>query len=180
MQWGGTRYPWSQWRIILLFVTFGILIVVWIIIQFWKGDSATVPPRLLAKRSIASAAWFAFSMGSSFLVLIFYLPVWFQAVKGSSPLESGIRNLPLILGFVIFSIISGIIVTAIGYCEPPRSLSFGNVLIGLDMPFMVAASLFSTVGIGLLITLKPDSGSAAWLGYQAIVCNEKQSPRLNE
>ena len=38
------------------------------------------------------------------------------------------------------------------------------------MPFMVAASVFSTVGVGLMTTFKPDTGHAAWIGYQAMVC----------
>jgi hypothetical protein len=117
LQWGGTTYAWSNWRIILLFVFFGVLIATWILIQFWKGDSGTVPPRMLAKPSIAGASWFAFTMGSSFLILIYYLPIWFQAVKGASAVESSIMSLPLILGLNLVSIVSGIAVTLVGYCE---------------------------------------------------------------
>lgn len=117
LQWGGTTHPWSNWRIILLLVLFGVLFCVWLRIQFWKGDTATVPPRLLKNRSIAAASWYIFSLGSYFLVLIYYLPIWFQAVKGTTAVNSGIRNLPLILGLVIVSIMSGIGVTIIGYCN---------------------------------------------------------------
>lgn len=42
LQWGGTKYEWNSWRIILLFVFFGILIGVFIFIQFWKSETATV------------------------------------------------------------------------------------------------------------------------------------------
>ena len=48
--------------------------------------------------------------------MVYYLPVWFQGVLGVSAVESGIRNLPLILGLVLFSIISGIGVSVLGYC----------------------------------------------------------------
>jgi len=44
LQWGGTKYPWSDGRIIALFVVFGVLISIFISIQFWKQDSATVSP----------------------------------------------------------------------------------------------------------------------------------------
>tara|TARA_R110002060_G_scaffold75337_1_gene84973 strand:- start:1786 stop:2130 length:345 start_codon:yes stop_codon:yes gene_type:complete len=33
LQWGGTKYPWGNWRIILLFVLFGVLIGAFIAIQ---------------------------------------------------------------------------------------------------------------------------------------------------
>ena len=95
LQWGGTQYAWGSWRIILLFVLFGLLISAFIGIQFWKQDSATIPPRVIKKRSVWSAAYFAFALGAFFLLLVFYLPIWFQAVKGASAVKSGIMNLPL-------------------------------------------------------------------------------------
>jgi hypothetical protein len=96
LQWGGSKYPWSSWRIILLFVIFGILISIFIGIQFWKGDNATVPFRIIKQRSMASACWFALCVGGSFFVFVFYLPIWFQAIKNVSATKSGIMNLPMI------------------------------------------------------------------------------------
>lgn len=117
LQWGGTAYTWSNWRLILCLVLFGILMPIWVVIQFWKSEKATVPPRIVSQRSVAGAAWYMFFLGSFFLILIYYLPIWLQAVKRVSAVESGIRSLPLILGLVIVSIISGIGVTVTGYCE---------------------------------------------------------------
>ena len=41
LQWGGTKYPWSDGRIIALFVLFGVLLIIFIGVQFWKGENAT-------------------------------------------------------------------------------------------------------------------------------------------
>ena len=68
LQWGGSKYAWKNGRIIALFVIFGILIIPFIIIQFIVGDKATLPPRIVKQRSVAFATWYAFSMGSTFLV----------------------------------------------------------------------------------------------------------------
>lgn len=101
----------------MLFILFGLLIAGFIGIQFWKQDQATVPPRIIKQRSVWSAAYFSFALGSFFLLLIYFLPIWFQAVKGASAIKSGIMNLPMILILVIVSVISGITVTVIGYCK---------------------------------------------------------------
>ncbi len=117
LQWGGTKYDWNSWRIILLFVFFGILVSIFIFIQFWKQETATIPPKVMKMRSMWSAAYFSFALGSFFLLLVYFLPIWFQAVKGASAVKSGIMNLPMILTLVIVSICSGIGVTVVGYCK---------------------------------------------------------------
>ena len=152
LQWGGTEHAWGSWRIILLFVLFGLLIAAFIAIQFWKQDSATIPPRVMKMRSVWAAAYYAFALGAFFLLLVYYLPIWFQAVKGASAVKSGIMNLPLILGLVIVSIVGGVIVTVFGQYAP----------------LMLASSIIMAIGAGLLTTLKPDSGHAKWIGYQAL------------
>lgn len=78
---------------------------------------------LVKNRSIASAAFFAFAFGSAFFLLVYYLPIWFQAVKGASAVKSGIMNLPMVLTLVISSILSGIAVTLIGYCKFPNIIT---------------------------------------------------------
>ena len=108
----------SLGKIIALFVIFGLLAIGFGVVQVWKQDNATVPPRVLKKRSIAFATWFVFCLGASFFVLIYYIPIWFQAIKGVSAVESGIRNLPMILGLVIISILTGIGTTLLGYYTP--------------------------------------------------------------
>ena len=88
LQWGGTKYEWQNGRIIALFVVFGVLIIAFVAIQFWRQESATVPPRILKQRSMWSASWFAFCLGAYFFLLIYYLPIWFQSTKGSSSFPS--------------------------------------------------------------------------------------------
>jgi hypothetical protein len=59
---------------------------------------------------------------------VYYLPIWFQAVKGASAVKSGIMNIPMVLSLVIVSIIAGIAVTTIGYCESKIVLKISNSL----------------------------------------------------
>jgi len=82
----------------------------------------------MKNRSMAAACWYTFFFGAFFLALIYFLPIWFQAVKGASAFKSGIMNLPMILTLVIVSIIGGIGVTVVGYCQyiPRHSYSFTN------------------------------------------------------
>lgn len=118
LQWGGSQYAWRNGRIIALFVLFGVLIITFIVLQFVQGDRATLPPRIMKQRSVAFGSWYSLTIGAGFFVLIFYLPIWFQAIKGVSAVQSGINNLPMILGVVILSIVAGGLVTVLGYYTP--------------------------------------------------------------
>ena len=152
LQWGGSKYPWSSWRVILCLVFFGILTIVWLGIQYYMGDNATVPLRIIKQRSVASAAFFAFALGGAFFTLIYWVPIWFQAIKGVSAFKSGIMCLPMVLSLVIANIASGIGTSAIGYYTP----------------FYYASVIFSAVGAGLLTTWKTNTNHSEWIGYQCI------------
>lgn len=84
--------------------------------------------------------------------VVYYIPIWFQAIKGVSAVESGIRNIPMILGLVVFSIITGIIITLQGYYTP----------------WVILSSVLMATGAGLLSTFKIGTGHAMWIGYQVI------------
>lgn len=71
--WGGSKYPWNDGRIIALFVVSGVLLLGFVAIQKWKGDQATVPPRVLLNRNVAACAWYSACLGGSFFILIYYV-----------------------------------------------------------------------------------------------------------
>ncbi|THC87920.1 hypothetical protein EYZ11_012633 [Aspergillus tanneri] len=71
LQLGGTKYSWSSGRIIALFSLFGVLTTAFIAVQVWEQETASVPPRIVKIR------------GGSMMVIIYYLPIWFQASKVS-------------------------------------------------------------------------------------------------
>ncbi|KAF3916666.1 hypothetical protein ABW20_dc0105089 [Dactylellina cionopaga] len=152
LQWGGSKYPWGNGRIIALLVIAVLLLSCFVAIQIWKGDKATVPPRILMQRSVGSGAWFAAMLGSAFFVMVYFVPIWFQAIKSVSATKSGIMNLPMILTLVIMSIVAGGSVTAMGYYNP----------------FVIGSAILGTIGAGLMSTWEVDTAHPAWIGYQAL------------
>ncbi|KAF2396144.1 MFS transporter [Trichodelitschia bisporula] len=152
LQWGGSKYPWSSGRIIALIVLFALLIIGFLIIQFFQGEKATIPFRLIRNRDVWGASVFGFSLGAAFFAVIYYLPIWFQAVKGASAVHSSIMNLPLILGVTIFSACTGVLVSITRHY----------------IPFMFASAVLMAIGAGLLTTFETNTGHSKWIGYQAI------------
>lgn len=111
-----------------------------------------VPPRIAKQRSMAFGSLFSFCIGAAFFILVYYLPIWFQAIKNTSTTQSGIDTLPLILAQAIGTVIAGILTTRIGHY----------------MPFVIMSVIFLSVGGGLITTVHVDTPAHTWIGYQII------------
>lgn len=83
---------------------------------------------------------------------IYYLPFYFQAVKGTSAEGSGIRTIPYMVSITLASIMVGGFVT----------------VVGLYVPFTWFGSAIFTVGAGMIYSLKVNSSAGQWIGYQIL------------
>jgi hypothetical protein len=95
---------------------------------------------------------YIFFVFGAMITVIYYLPLWFQAIKAVSATQSGIRTLPLVLSLVVGSIFAGTMTTKFGCYNP----------------FLIACSVLMSFGAGLLMTLKVDSSEGEWIGYQIL------------
>lgn len=73
LQWGGTEYAWGSATVIGLFCGFAGLIAVFVGVQLWQGDNATLPPRFFKNRDLVLAMVFSFVFGAAFFPLVYYL-----------------------------------------------------------------------------------------------------------
>ncbi|RFU24719.1 hypothetical protein B7463_g11622, partial [Scytalidium lignicola] len=152
VQWGGNTFPWNNSRIIGLFVGAGCLLILFVYSQIRLGDKATLPPRILKQRTVGAASAYVFFFGAGIFAMMYYLPLYLQSVKDSSPTKSGIQILPLMLSTVLTSILAGIYVTLVGYYTP----------------LIILSSALMTIGAGLITTFNIDTVFGKWFGYQVI------------
>lgn len=147
LQWGGVKYGWFSGRIVLLLFAFALTGIAWIFVQYKRGENATLPGRIVKMRSVAAGAIYSFLMGASFYSLLYYVAVWFQAVKGKSAISSGISSLPMILGLSIGMLIAGQTSQYVNYVPP----------------YMIISIIMASVGSGLFLTWTPHTSQAAWI-----------------
>ncbi|KAF2735808.1 MFS general substrate transporter [Polyplosphaeria fusca] len=152
LQLAGTSYAWSSGRIIALMVVFGILFLAFVITELKMGDSATVPSHLATRRNVAAASLFGFFNYAQFFILIYFLPIYFQAVKGTTAKQSGIDTIPLIMANNIASLLAGFLTT----------------LFGTYVQYFYACSVLASIGAGLITTLQVHTPSPNWIGYQVL------------
>ncbi|WDK15626.1 major facilitator superfamily transporter [Colletotrichum graminicola] len=152
LQWGGIKYAWNAPRSVILMVLAAVLLLVFVAIQVLLPETATVPPRIIKQRSIFFSAWISFFFGGQLMIFLYFIPIYLQAIKGFSAIESGIRILPLILSITIFGAISGTVTTRIGYYNP----------------VLILGACIMAIGGGLLTTLRVKTEERQWSGYQVI------------
>jgi MFS family permease len=136
--WAGSKYAWNSRVIIGLLVAFGALLGLFGLDQWKKGESAILPPRILCNRSVLSGFVFTFFTNSATMVILYYLPTYFQVVRGSTAAQSGYYQIPAIAGDMI-----GVTLQ-----------STGVTLIGYYTPFMWAGTILMPLLAGLLTTIK--------------------------
>ncbi|CRK40095.1 hypothetical protein BN1708_016772, partial [Verticillium longisporum] len=152
MAWGGNKYKWNAPTTVGLFVCFAGLLVLFGVVQLRKGPNGTLPPWLFRNRNVVCAMLFAFCFGGAFFPLIYYLSLYFQAVQGVSAVQAGIKILPLLLSVVLSSIVSGALISWLGYYS------------AVTLPCL---ALF-VAGAGALTTLDVGTGLPEWFGFQVL------------
>lgn len=152
LEFGGVTYPWDSAKVICLIV-FGIFVACLFLINEWKfARYPLMPLRLFNNRSTVAALGVCAFHGFAFMGVTYYLPLYFQAVLGATPLLSGVYVLPLALSLSFVSALTGVFIKKTGKYLPP--IWFGMSIL--------------TVGCALFVDLPINANWAKIIIYQII------------
>ena len=68
LQWAGDIYSWFSGQVMTLLFASGILLTIWILIQYTRDERAMVPIRLIKLRSVTAGIFYGFCAGGVFLL----------------------------------------------------------------------------------------------------------------
>lgn len=104
--WGGNTYAWTSQQIVSL-LTAGVALAAGFV--WWEGRAREpiIPMRLFRNDIFTVSVILSLLSGIAMFAAILYIPLYQQTVRGYSPTKSGLLMLPLMLGLLIASIISG-------------------------------------------------------------------------
>ncbi|KAF5718237.1 major facilitator superfamily transporter [Fusarium mundagurra] len=152
LSWAGTVYQWSSGQVIGPLVTFCVLLGLFVWNQVRRGDAAALPPRIMKHRCVIAGFIFIFCVNSTGVVLEYYLPTYYQLVRGYTPVKSGYMMLPIIIAATVGSLIHGAGTSAFGYYTP----------------FMLFASIIMPIAAGLITTFEIDTSFEKLIAYSAL------------
>jgi hypothetical protein len=152
LEFGGVTYPWGSAKVICLIV-FGIVVALLFILNEWKfARYPVMPMRIFKYRNNLASLGVCFCHGFVFIAGTYYLPLYFQAVLGATPLLSGVYLLPFALSLSFTSGATGVFIKKTGKYLPP-------IYFGL---------FFMTLGFGLFIDLGPNPQWAKIILFQIV------------
>jgi EmrB/QacA subfamily drug resistance transporter len=159
---GGQSYPWSSFRVIVPTVlgAFG-----WVLFGFHQASSfvkePTMPPRIFSNRTAVTGYVLVFVSCMLLEWIVYYLPYYFQTLKGSSPLSSSAQVLAFNVFLVPSAAINGGIMQKTGKYRILHWIGFGFLALGTGLFSTMDAStstvkwvfwqLFASYGLGCLI-----------------------------
>ncbi|KAI7201504.1 putative MFS transporter [Hortaea werneckii] len=114
LTWGGIMYPWNSWRTISP-IGFGITGL--IILSYHEKFVAIEPVirTVVFRNRTTNIAYATTAMhGMTLWCLLYYQPLYFEGVRGFSPIISGVALFPATFTVAPMAIISGIIITKFG------------------------------------------------------------------
>jgi EmrB/QacA subfamily drug resistance transporter len=141
----GNTEGWGSATIVGLFVVAAVLLVAFVAVERHQ-ERPMFDLSLLRKPTFVGASLVAFCLSASMFSMFLYLTLYMQNVLGYSPLEAGLRFLPITLVSFVCAALSG------------------NLTERVPVRFLMGAGL-GLVGVGLLLMsgLDADSGWTALL-----------------
>ncbi|MFE4948928.1 MDR family MFS transporter [Leifsonia sp. NPDC056665] len=111
----GREWGWGSAGSIACYVIGAVGIIAFILIERAMKDDALIPLKLFRSSTFSMATVIGVLVGFGMFGAMLTLPLYLQIVLGSTPTESGLQLLPMILGLMISSIASGQIISRTGH-----------------------------------------------------------------
>jgi hypothetical protein len=147
LSWGGVMYDWSSWRTLvpLLIGVAGLLAFAYYEYRF--ASHPIIPHTIFQNRTSVVSMIGSVLQGLILWCTLYYLPLYYEAVKGYSPIVSGVALFPETFTVAPSAIIVGFVVTYTGKYR-------WAIWLGWTV---------STIGLGLLCIIKPDTSIVGWI-----------------
>ncbi|KAI9010186.1 major facilitator superfamily domain-containing protein [Hyaloraphidium curvatum] len=161
LEWGGRTYPWNSPIVLSCLIVGIIFFPIFALVEIKVAKDPIIPMQLFSSRNYVGAVIAAFFHGGVLFSLSFYLPLWFQVVRGQSATLAGVLTIPFMISVVCLSISSGLFMSKTGIYVPIAQ--GGAVLMTIGLPLIaiwtlssptyqeVLTQILTGIGVGALL-----------------------------
>lgn len=153
LNWGAeAKFAWDSAVILTLLIVGAAIGILFLLYEAKSAQRPIIPLRLFGTFSLAITYLQVFIQGFVFLGLLFFLPLYFQAVNGASAVQSGIDLLPYVIVGSGSAVIVGLLMSRWGTYKEFIVIGWavGVISAGLLITFDERTSRGKVIGILLL------------------------------
>jgi EmrB/QacA subfamily drug resistance transporter len=129
---GGTTWPWGSGQTLLVGALAVVLLGLFGAVER-RAPEPVVPPTLIRNRVFAVGGTLSLIVGFALFGSVTFLPLYFQTVDAATPTGAGLRLLPMIVGLLVTSILSGQLIARRGRYRVFPIFGTGVMVIGLTL-----------------------------------------------
>lgn len=160
--WAGTQYDWGSWQIVGLFIFSAVMLLIFFLIEL-RAAEPIISPRLFNNSIFLVSVIATFLISAGMFGAILYLPLFVQGVLGNSATNSGVVLTPMMIGFIISSIVGGQLLSRTGRYKILAMCGFIVAAIGMFLLSRMSVStsegevvrdmIITGLGIGVMMSL---------------------------
>ncbi|MCW3021747.1 MAG: transporter [Conexibacter sp.] len=162
----GNAWGWGSGRVVALLATAVVGLTAFAVVEH-RSTNPMVDFQFFRSRSFLGANVVAFIVSFAMLATFFFLALYLQNVRGYSPLQAGVRFLPMTAVIIVGGPIAGRLSDKIG----PRPLMATGLLLNaislfwqghlrVDTPYVTLLGAFVLMGFGMGLVMSPMSTAA--------------------
>ncbi|TAJ48731.1 MAG: DHA2 family efflux MFS transporter permease subunit [Herbiconiux sp.] len=157
----GREWGWGSAGAIACYVIAPIGLIFFILIERYMGDDAIIPLKLFRSPTFSMATILGVLVGFGMFGAMMTIPNYLQIAAGATPTEAGLMMIPMVLGLMISSIVSGQIISRTGRYKIFPVIGTGLLaasffyltFVSADKPiwYVLIGMLFIGLGLGQLM-----------------------------
>lgn len=151
--WAGTKYAWGSPQIIGLFAFTAVSLALFLFVET-RAKSPVLPLSLFRNSIVTVSNTVGFMINAGMMGAIMYMPFLTQGVLGVSPTVSGYVTMPLMVGMMITSTLTGQMMTKTGKYKNYALIGIAVMVLGMVLmhfthSILLAATSMVVFGFGL-------------------------------
>jgi EmrB/QacA subfamily drug resistance transporter len=159
----GRAWGWASGRSVTCYAVGAVGVLLFFLAERSMGDEALIPLRLFHDRTVSVSTIANVVIGMGMFGGISVLPLYLQIVKGASPTVAGLQLLPLTLGIMSGSVVSGQLISRTGRYKVFPMIGTSLMLLALiafsqvtaDTPLWQTMIVMLVFGYGLGNNMQP-------------------------
>ena len=144
---GGVSYAWDSWRTLVPLLIGVAGLILFVIFEEYVAEEPLIRLDVFKNRTAAASYFETTIHGLILWCVLYYLPLYYEAVKGETPILSGISLFPQTFTVAPMAVVTGFTITKLGYYR--WAIWSGWTI--------------TTLGIGLLYLLDVHTSTVAWI-----------------